>query len=322
MRTLNWVDLQPWHTLQSPAIGRELCLLESRKALYGLEEEDLILGGGSNVICMGEVKRRLVKWHYSAIALDREQGNQVYVRASGGTNWQKLVEFCCEQDFYGLENLAGIYGTVGAAPVQNIGAYGVEVASAISQLEVFDRRERRFFWLRAPECKFSYRHSIFKENPHWLIVTVEFVLQKQGELQRDYGDLAYSAATTPAQFMHEILARRAERLPAPEQEPNAGSFFHNVVVTPSQLAELHKREPDMPYFLQNGRGKIPSGWLIERCGFRGLRLGKVGMSAKHALVLTNQGGSGEEILAFAHEVQRDVKERFGLTLTIEPTVLQ
>lgn len=322
MKSLRAVDLQPWHTLASPALGRELLQLERPEELVLVDEDDLILGGGSNVICWPEVRRRLVQLCFTDREILAENADSVHLRVGAGLNWAELVHYCCEQGWYGLENLAAIPGTVGAAPVQNIGAFGVEVGELISQLEVYDRRTKRFFWLGAAEAQFGYRQSLFKRQRAWWITRVELVLKRRGPLRKDYDDLADCPATTPAAMMAEISARRAARLPDPKIEPNAGSFFHNVLLDASAANELHRRAPDAPLFPQGDRWKVPSAWLIERCGLKGQRVGRVGISERHALVLTNRGGDGEEILAFAALVQAEVAKRFGLSLQIEPELLR
>lgn len=314
------VDLSAYHTLAAPAIAHELCVLESIDALKDMRMDDFILGGGSNIIFMPEIKQRIVQLRFQGIEV-KEYQNHIEIKALAGTTWQALVAFACAEAWYGLENLAAIYGTVGAAPVQNIGAYGVEIAELIHEIEVYDRREKRFFSLSREEARFEYRNSYLKQNPHLIVVAVIFHLQRQASLHKNYGALSASEAQNPWQMMQDVMALRAQRLPNPALEPNAGSFFHNPIVSAEQLAQLKKRFPEIVFFPYGQAYKIAAAWCIEYCGFKGLRDGKVGISEQHALVLVNHGGTGNDILNFASHIQKEIQAKFDLSLMIEPNIV-
>lgn len=326
MRVLSQVDLSGWHTLAAKALARELRVLESPEELNVLTLGDHILGGGSNTLFVGEVEQRLIHPAWGGVRVEKENRAQLWLYAAAGENWNDVAAFTVAQGWYGLENLAAIPGCVGAAPVQNIGAYGVECESRLAEIEVFDRQSKETYRIHPQDCDFHYRSSRFKHEwkSRYLITGVVFLLHKQGRLQLDYGPLASLAhpPDSPQQLFEEITRIRRSKLPDPEVLPNAGSFFHNPILTKDEFAQLQTQFPEIPHFPAGVRQvKIPAAWLIEQCGFKGAREGPVGIYDKHALVLTNQGGSGEAILRFARRVQHAVFEKFSVTLAIEPIII-
>lgn len=322
MRTLQAVDLQSRHSLAAPAFAQTLIELESLEEAALFQSGDHVLSGGSNTIFVGEIKQRLLQPLFAGIEVIGEQGQAVIVRTLAGTVWHELVQWAVEHDLYGIENLALIPGMVGAAPVQNIGAYGVELSDCLQAVEVYDSLERRFTTLTAADCRLSYRQSRFKQDwkGRFLIVAVQLCLQKQGQLQRQYAGISEAVQTLPEMFAH-IVALRQSKLPNPRYEPNAGSFFHNPLVSQEKFAALQASFGTVPHFAAAEAVKIPAAWLIEQCGFKGKRIGKVEMSGKHALVLVNHGGSGQEILDYAALVQAAVWQKFEIKLVIEPEIL-
>ncbi|UJF24857.1 UDP-N-acetylmuramate dehydrogenase [Suttonella sp. R2A3] len=318
--------LSGWHTLQASAQAQSLYVIEQADELAALPTDVFMLGSGSNVIFCGEVARPLAHLQLKGRQVIAEDEQFIYYRAEAGELWHDVVKETSEHGWYGLENLALIPGTVGAAPVQNIGAYGCEVGEVIDCVHVYDRHDDSHHKLSAAACNFAYRHSQFKEGwrDRYIIIAVTFRLARHGELQLNYPDLAQykRPLTNPAQVCEAVSTIRQNKLPDPRELPNAGSFFHNPVIRENELKALQKQYPDLPAFAAHaGFVKVSAAWCIEQCGFKGQSQNGVGMYHKHALVLVNQGGSGQDILRYAANVQRAVHERFALTLNIEPTIV-
>lgn len=284
-----------------------------------------ILGGGSNVVLapvfegitslMAIMGRRVVE--------TTEQG--VLVEASAGETWHELVTWTVEQGFGGIENLALIPGTVGAAPVQNIGAYGVEVADLLQSLVAYDRQEGRERTFRKDECKFAYRDSLFKHEPdRYVVLSLRLLLPTPWVPNQNFAGLSDIAGdVTPRAVMDRVVALRNSKLPDWRVTPNAGSFFQNPIVSPAEAQPVLDEFTGAPAFPQtDGRLKLSAGWLIEKSGLKGFRLGPVGMSERHALVLVNHGGAVQaDVAALAEHVKRTVRERFGVQLHEEPVFL-
>jgi UDP-N-acetylmuramate dehydrogenase len=252
---------------------------------------------------------------------------RVRVRAEAGVVWDTFVEWCVEHGLWGVENLSGIPGTVGAAPVQNIGAYGSEVGDMIESVEMFIPEEGKFRTMSGKECGFGYRDSIFKSRLRGKIVVtaVNFILGRSAAPQLGYGGLrdevAQRGEPTLANIRHAVIAIRDSKLPDPKVIGNAGSFFKNPSVADSVARALKDIYPDMPLYPSEHEGyaKLAAGWLIDRAGWKGRRVGNAGVHDKQALVLVNYGSAtGSEILEVARMVQRSVKEQFGIE--IEPEV--
>jgi UDP-N-acetylmuramate dehydrogenase len=245
-------------------------------------------------------------------------------------NWDALVDWTLQRDLRGLENLALIPGQVGAAPIQNIGAYGTEVAESIGYVEAWDRHAGRAVRLARDECAFGYRDSIFKRDAErWIVTAVEFRLSRTAPLRLDYSgvreELSAMGVTGPtAQQVAEAVRRlRRRKLPDPAVIGNAGSFFKNPVVDAAVAGRLLDEHPTAPVFPAGaGHRKLSAAWLIERCGWRGHREGDAGIAAQHALVLVNHGhASGAELLALARSVAHSVEQRFGVRLEPEPRIV-
>ncbi len=332
------VDLGARNTLALP--GRAAFYAEVRTAdqlaqLAGrIPGRCFILGGGSNLLLTGDYDGLVLRMAVAGRALVGEDDDAWYVRAGAGENWNEFVNWTLAQGWPGLENLALIPGTVGAAPVQNIGAYGVEVGERIHGLTAVDLRSGETVRNDRNACRFGYRDSVFKQSGDHLtgrlaISTVTFRLPKAWRAVTRYGDVdaelaARSIAVPDArQVCAAIVAIRRRKLPDPAQLPNAGSFFHNPVVDAATAARLVAAHPTLPCYAQaDGRSKLAAGWLIERAGWKGRDLGPVGMYEKQALVLVNRGGAtGGDVVALMRAVQRDVREQFGVDLTPEPVVL-
>ncbi len=287
------------------------------------------LGEGSNVVLPESLDALVVHVSSKGIQLVKDDGRRVRVRAAAGENWHEFVVWCVQEGLFGVENLALIPGTVGAAPVQNIGAYGVEVSNTVLGVEVVDIESGTVEYLNAEECGFSYRHSIFKDINHrrWIIASVDFELDRLSPIQTGYPALAdrlssVSSCSSHRDVMEAVIAIRQERLPDPLAQPNAGSFFKNPEVTSEAAASLAAEYSDLPWFPAGDRVKLSAAWLIERAGWRGTSLNGVCMSSQHALVLVNESAdTAREILAFASQVQESVHKQFEIELTIEPDIL-
>jgi UDP-N-acetylmuramate dehydrogenase len=246
------------------------------------------------------------------------------VTFAAGENWHQMVQYCLQQCWYGLENLSLIPGNMGAAPIQNIGAYGVELCDLFVSLQAIDIDTGKTLELDREQCEFGYRDSIFKQayKDRYLITHVCLRLSKQPNTHIQYPALAQALGdrTPTPELVGETVCRiRQQKLPDPAQLPNAGSFFKNPIVAESALERLHNHGDSVPHYLQpDGRYKIAAAWLIDQCGFRGQSRGAVGVHEHQALVLINCGGTGTELMALAAEIQNAVAVKFGIELEIEP----
>ncbi|WP_163559079.1 UDP-N-acetylmuramate dehydrogenase [Halomonas sp. NO4] len=282
-----------------------------------------LLGGGSNLILPARLPGLVVQ-----PALERwwlePMGEGVRVHAEAGVDWHRLVMALAERGLWGTENLALIPGHCGAAPIQNIGAYGVELGDVLEAVHLLHRDDGREAVLGAAECAFGYRDSVFKRALADRVVITRLVLRLSPtpRPRLAYGDLAgrVGEAPTPLAVAEAVCAVRREKLPDPAELGNAGSFFHNPVVTADTAARLLHEAPTMPHFPQpDGRVKLAAGWLIDQCGLKGWREGHFGVHDRQALVLVHfGGGSAEELLAFADRVAEQVSSRFGVMLQREP----
>ncbi len=302
---------------------------EALAAAAALGAPLMVMGGGSNLLLTGDLDALVLRMVSRGRRLLQEEGGQVLVEAEAGEPWHPFVLWTLEQGLAGLENLSLIPGTVGAAPVQNIGAYGVELKDVLHSLLALDRLSGELHEFRADECEFAYRHSRFKrESGRWLILRVRFALSRQAVLHLDYGPLRQRLqqqgidAPTPLAVSQAVCAIRAEKLPDPQVLGNAGSFFKNPLVDEAQAAQLRERWPGLVgYPVGDGQVKLAAGWLIEQAGWKGYRDGDAGIHALQALVLVNYGGaSGLQLLALAQRIQADIRARFGVDLEIEPVV--
>jgi len=290
----------------------------------------LVLGEGSNLLLTRDFPGLVLRPRFAATTIVEDDGRSGLVRAEAGVSWDAFVDWTLARGYRGLENLALIPGLVGAAPIQNIGAYGAEVADSIAAVEAWDRRSGGPCRLPNTDCAFAYRDSVFKHEPdRWIVTAVEFHLDRTRPLRLDYAgvreELLAMAVNDPSADDVAMAIRRLRRrkLPDPATIGNAGSFFKNPVV-PVEIAErIAAAHPGVPVFAAGTDWrKLSAAWLIERCGWRGHREGDAGMSAQHALVLVNHGhASGAELLALARRVARSVEERFGVVLEPEPRIV-
>ncbi|UTA49442.1 UDP-N-acetylmuramate dehydrogenase [Simiduia sp. 21SJ11W-1] len=329
------VNLAPYCTMATPAVAERLVVVESTRALreaLALAQANrwpvYVLGGGSNVVFKGDLAGLVIHMAIDGITLQDAQ-DTVLVTAGAGVRWQALVDFCVAQNLWGVENLNLIPGTVGAAPIQNIGAYGVELESIFHRLELVRVDDLSAHTFTPEMCEFSYRQSRFKREPGaYVITSVTLRLARQGEPQLSYpglqNQLAHVAGPlTPKAVADTVAAIRRAKLPDPKDIPNSGSFFHNPIVSASKAAELQARWPNLVSFAQpNGQVKLAAGWLIEQAGFKGQLYDGVGMHSQQALVMTNPGRcNGSQVLALAETVAQKVNDLFGVQLHVEPQIL-
>lgn len=288
----------------------------------------LVLGGGSNVILSDHLPHLVIQMAIMGRELVSETSDHFIVRSGAGENWHAFVQWTLEQGYGGLENLSLIPGTVGASPIQNIGAYGLEIQDCFFNLTAFDFVTGELRTFQKQDCAFGYRDSIFKsgEQNRFVIVDVCFALPKQWLPRLNYGDVAKYllerdiTTPTPIDVSNAIIAIRQSKLPDPAVIGNAGSFFKNPVVSAELRNQIFQQHPNCVSYAQtNGEFKLAAGWLIEQCGWKGQKIGTVGVYEKQALVLVNLGGAtGEEVRALAKEIQRSVFEQFAVELEVEP----
>lgn len=285
----------------------------------------LLLGAGSNLLFISDFDGLVLHTNIPGIKQVREDRNHVWFEVGAGENWDRFVGYCVANRLGGIENLSLIPGNVGSAPVQNIGAYGVEVCEYIESVKGFDLKTFSEYEIPAADCRFGYRDSIFKNElkGRFIVTSVVFRLDKFVEFRLDYGDLKEEVEKRGGENVHyvreAVIAIRESKLPNPDKIGNAGSFFKNPVVD-SALAEQLKAEfPAMPvYAATEGKSKLAAGWLIDQCGWKAYREGHVGVHDKQALVLVNYGGAlGREVYDLSQKIKRSVAERFGVLLEEE-----
>jgi UDP-N-acetylmuramate dehydrogenase len=289
----------------------------------------LILGGGSNILFINNFKGTILCPEFGRIRIEEQNNENVIISAGAGINWDKLVEWTVNLGFGGLENLSLIPGNVGAAPVQNIGAYGVEVKDTIIKVRTISVADGSTRFFSNDECKFGYRNSVFKneEKGKYLIIRVYFSLKINPEPYLGYGSLKEEVKKFGVPNLKNIrkavINIRQSKLPDPEVIGNAGSFFKNPVVRKSAAGELKKKYPQIIYYDDpSGGTKLAAGWLIEQCGWKGKRIGNAGVYDKQALVLVNYGkATGKEIFDFSEEIRKSVRRKFGVELDREVEVV-
>jgi UDP-N-acetylmuramate dehydrogenase len=330
--------LNDLNSLRLPASAKRYAEIHSAEQLLKLVRRGdldgqrvVVLGGGSNVVLRGDLDAFVLHIRIPGRALVTELEDAWIVRAGAGENWHEFVRFTLEHGWPGLENLSLIPGTVGAAPIQNIGAYGVELADRFFALEAVDLRSGQIVSLDRETCQFAYRDSLFKQQAagRFIITAVSFRLPKQWHAVTSYADVVNElkalglSEPTPLQLSDAVIGIRSRKLPDPAVLPNAGSFFKNPVVSAARFAELAETWPKLPYHPQHdGSIKLAAGWLIEQAGWRGRSLGRAAMYEKQALVLVNLGGAtGEDVLRLADSVSAAVQEKFGVALEQEPVLL-
>ena len=297
-----------------------------------VEKNIFLISGGSNMLLTKDIEALVVHLDIKGISIDNEDENAVYLTVNSGENWHKFVLWCISNNYGGLENLSLIPGNVGTCPIQNIGAYGVEVKDTITKVEGLEIETGKLVSFSNEACKFGYRNSIFKNSHKGKIIltSVGFKLTKKNHLlNTSYGaiesELTAKNITEPSlkDVSDAVIAVRKSKLPDPKEIGNSGSFFKNPVITKSEFLKFQKEYPKVPsYNVSKTEVKVPAGWLIEQAGFKGKRFGDYGVYEKQALVLVNYGNaSGKEIHKLAQKIQETIMQKFGISLEIEVNVI-
>lgn len=329
MHIQHHIQLRPYNSFRTKAVARLFCEPQSVEELTEIlkrypTEKKLILGGGCNLFFTEDFEGLVIRPAIKGIELIRETEQEVEVEAGAAEEWDRFVDQCVSKGFSGVENLSLIPGSMGASPVQNIGAYGTEVKDTIVLVKTVDMQTGEPKAFTAGQCGFSYRDSLFKRSRRYIITSVRFRLQKSFTYREKYADLSreLSGIATPTltQVREAIVRIRTRKLPDPGLLPNAGSFFKNPVLPLEAKDVLLKTLPDLPLFpAGENRWKTSAAYLIEKAGYKGKRKGMVGISGDHALIIVNYGtDNGKEIVAFMKEVQNEVFRQFGVML--EPEV--
>jgi UDP-N-acetylmuramate dehydrogenase len=350
------IPLQAFNTFRIVAKAQALARITSEAEVHQLLADPewaavpkFVLGGGSNIVLTGDVKPLVLKVEVRGLKVVGETAKSVIVEAGAGENWHDFVTWTLEQNLPGMENMALIPGTVGASPVQNVGAYGVELQDRFDSLDAIDLLTGQVFTLNAAQCAFGYRDSVFKHassgeadlhlplglKDRALILRVRFALPKAWKPVLGYADIERKMAEhgvtepTARQIYDWVCEVRRAKLPDPAVIGNAGSFFKNPTVTAEQCEDIIARDPKVVHYrLDNGSVKLAAGWLIDSCGWKGKSVGQAGVYEKQALVLVNRGAgvdgngaTGGEVMTLAKAIQTSVYERFGILLEPEPVVI-
>lgn len=332
------VSLQPFNTFGVEARAASFAQIDSEAALLRVLEEKpgcptFVLGGGSNLLLTRDLQQLVLRNAITGKSIVRTSDDHALVRAGGGENWHEFVAWSLKQGLGGLENLSLIPGTVGAAPIQNIGAYGVELAQVFNHLEAVELASGSMRRFGAADCRFGYRDSVFKNElkGQYFITQVYLRLTKppHHRIETSYGALKDSLRAQgitdpqPEEVSQAVIQIRQSKLPDPSAIGNSGSFFKNPELPDEAFEDLKRRYPEAPgYAMGNGKTKVPAGWLIEKAGWKGKRVGQAGTYHKQALVLVNHGGaSGSELWALAQRIAGAVEAQFGIRLQPEVNVI-
>lgn len=337
MKILKDYDLTKLNTFGISARAKFFAEIKSEfdlKELFQSQEfknnKKLFLGGGSNILITHDFDGLIILNRLKGIEILSETGDNVFIKSMGGEMWHELVRFTVNRGLWGIENLSSIPGTVGAAPMQNIGAYGVEIKDTLENVETYELEtgEKKIF--KNEECKFGYRDSFFKSKlkEKYFITAVTLKLSKKENKRLEYKILQEYLKENKIEVKNSknvseaITAIRKSKLPDPKVIGNAGSFFKNIFLTEKKMKDLLVTYPEMPHFEEDGMIKISAAWLIEKCGWKGQRVGNAGVHDRQALVLVNHGGAtGEEIKELSEKIIASVFSKFGLTLEREVNLI-
>ncbi|MFD0976327.1 UDP-N-acetylmuramate dehydrogenase [Salinimicrobium gaetbulicola] len=336
MQTFTNKSLKEYNTFGIDVKARKFISVETVEELKELlknsyASELFVLGGGSNMLLTGDIEKTVVHINLEGIRIKEDLEDEVLVEAMAGENWHQFVLFCLDHGFGGLENLSLIPGNVGTAPIQNIGAYGVEIKDTFEECTALDVQTLELKKFSLEDCRFGYRDSIFKnsEKGRYIITQVTFRLTKNRHLlHTDYGSigeyLAEEGIENPGirDVSNAVISIRRSKLPDPKKIGNSGSFFKNPVISNQQITELQEIYPEMPFYkVDEEHVKVPAGWLIDRAGLKGYREGDAGVHTKQALVLVNYGNAtGQEILRLSEKVQERVYDLFKVKLQPEVNI--
>ena len=332
------ISLKPFNTFGINVKARWFCSFESENDIIDLlsndryqNEKKLILGGGSNLLFTSDFDGLVMKNDIKGIEKLKENENHVWLRVGAGENWHEFVLHCIQNHWGGIENLSLIPGTVGAAPMQNIGAYGVEIKEVFESLEAIHLEDRATKTFSNGDCQFGYRESYFKKDGkgQFIITRVTLKLSKNPIFNTSYGAIAQTLEESGVRELSikaisdAVIHIRQSKLPDPKNIGNAGSFFKNPTIDLTDFERLKAQFPDMPGYKQPGSTiKVPAGWLIEQCGWKGKTRGQIGVHKNQALVLVNYGdGKGDDIKNLAMEIEKSVLQKFGIEIAPEVNVV-
>ncbi|SFU62392.1 UDP-N-acetylmuramate dehydrogenase [Pustulibacterium marinum] len=331
------ISLKKYNTFGIDAKAKLFASIDSESDLKAIlkeyqNEPKFILGGGSNMLLTKDVELLVLHINLKGIAIEEETADHVFVTAQAGENWHQFVLWCIDQNFGGVENLSLIPGNVGTSPVQNIGAYGVELKDVFESCEAIEIETQESRTFTKDDCEFGYRESVFKtsEKGKYIITNVTFKLtKKEHVLKTEYGaiqnELAKNNIETPTikSISNAVIAIRQSKLPDPNEIGNSGSFFKNPVIGKEAFEIFQSKHPETPFYQVSATEfKIPAGWLIEQSGFKGQRFGDAGVHKNQALVLVNYGNAtGNEILELSRKIQNTVLEKFNISIEAEVNIV-
>lgn len=337
MDILNNISLLSYNTMGIAVMARLFASFTDADELQELfsappvAASTLILGGGSNILFTKDYDGLVLKNEVKGINIVKEDANHVYVKAGAGENWHSFVEYCLQRNLAGVENLSLIPGNVGASPMQNIGAYGVEIKDAFEELEAFHIRDKKIHSFSLNDCGFGYRESVFKRQyrDQYVIISVTYRLNKIPRFNTSYGAIEQELERMGVQQLsiqavaQAVINIRRSKLPDPKEIGNTGSFFKNPSVPPAFFQELKQAFPGIVgYPNADGTVKLAAGWLIEQCGWKGVRRGDAGCHARQALVLVNYGhATGKEIYDLSEDILQSVKAKFDVELECEVNII-
>ena len=329
------ISLKNYNTFGIDVTAKRFICIDSvyqLQELLKVEKDIFLISGGSNMLLTKDIEKLVVHIDIKGVSIDQENENEVFLTVNAGENWHEFVLWCVDNNYGGLENLSLIPGNVGTCPIQNIGAYGVEVKDTITKVETLHIETSKLVQFSNEECKFGYRNSIFKNEVKgkYIITSVSFKLTKQNHnFNTSYGaietELTSKNIAKPnlKNISDAVIAIRKSKLPDPKEIGNSGSFFKNPVITKAHFLTLQKTYPEIPsYIISENQVKVPAGWLIEKAGFKGKRFGDFGVHKKQALVLVNyNNATGKDIYNLAETIQKEIKSKFEIKLEIEVNVI-
>ncbi|MDC1069066.1 UDP-N-acetylmuramate dehydrogenase [Candidatus Kapabacteria bacterium] len=323
------INLTNFNTFHLSSFAKNYLELTNIDQLANLDEEVFVLGGGSNVILPENMTKMVLKNSIKGINIIDENSESVLIKVGAGENWHEFVEFSVNCGYYGLENLALIPGTVGAAPIQNIGAYGVEQSSTFQSLEYYHLEKKEIIKIHNFECKFAYRDSVFKKDlkSKAIILNVTYKLSKKINVNIGYKDFEKfflnKKSISSKNVFDAVVSIRNSKLPNPSEIPNCGSFFKNPIVESVHFENLKKEYSKIKYYEVNDKYKIPAAWLIENCGLKGFRINDVQVSKNHALVLINTGKAAyNDVIDLKNYIIKEVFKKFNIKLEVEVNIIQ
>ncbi|MDY7393710.1 UDP-N-acetylmuramate dehydrogenase [Aureibaculum sp. 2210JD6-5] len=329
------ISLKPYNTFGIDVKAKQFIAITSideLKQLLQKQKDFFVLGGGSNLLLTQDFDKLVVHIAFKGIEIVEENDNYVIVKASAGENWHQFVLWCISHDFGGVENMSLIPGNVGTAPIQNIGAYGVELKDTCTKVETIEIETGKTQTFTNDECEFGYRNSVFKNElkGKYIITNVFFKLTKNNHrLNSSYGairsELEKKGIKEPSikNISDAVIAIRQSKLPDPKELGNSGSFFKNPVISTTEFKKLQENFPDAPHYnVSETEIKVPAGWLVEQCGFKGKRIGNTGSHKNQALVLVNYGNaSGKEVYELSKLIQKTVFDKFGIAIEAEVNII-